>query len=99
MPKSIEKLIILKQRLLGKNREMTTAQVTLLRLVPFIHFHLLSLCLIETNKTFKGYAKSSFISNIPLAIVYTSIGGWISKLSPVYIAIFIIALLPSLYFF
>ncbi|MCT1903433.1 TVP38/TMEM64 family protein [Oceanobacillus sojae] len=98
MPKSIEKLIILKQRLLGKNREMTTAQITLLRLVPFIHFHLLSLCLIETNKTFKGYAKSSFISNIPLAIVYTSIGGWISKLSPVYIAIFIIALLPSLYF-
>jgi len=97
MPKSIDKLIILKQRLLGKHTEMTTAQITLLRLVPFIHFHLLSLCLIETNQTFKGYIKSSFISNIPLAIVYTSIGGWISQLSPVYIAAFIIALLPSLY--
>ncbi|GIO21724.1 TVP38/TMEM64 family protein [Oceanobacillus sp. J11TS1] len=98
MPKSIEKLIIIKQRLLGKNTEMTTAQITLLRLVPFIHFHLLSLCLIESNQSFKGYVKSSLISNIPLAIIYTSIGGWISQLSPLYIGIFIIALLPSLYF-
>ncbi|MFD1414077.1 TVP38/TMEM64 family protein [Oceanobacillus jeddahense] len=98
MPKSIDKLIVLKQRLLGKNTEMTTAQITLLRLVPFIHFHLLSLCLIEANQTFRGYAKSSLISNIPLAIIYTSIGGWISQLSPMYIAVFIIALLPSLYF-
>ncbi|WP_152654818.1 TVP38/TMEM64 family protein [Oceanobacillus sp. CFH 90083] len=99
MPKSMDKLIILKQRLLGRNTEMTTAQITLLRLIPFIHFHLLSLCLIETNQTFRGYAKSSFISNIPLAIIYTSIGGWISQLSPVYIAAFIIALLPTLYLF
>lgn len=97
MPKSVDRLIVLKQRLLGKNKEMTTAQITLLRLIPFIHFHLLSLCLIETKQTFKSYATSSFLSNIPLAVIYTCIGGWISQLSPVYVVLFIAGLLPFLY--
>ncbi|PMU47328.1 alkaline phosphatase, partial [Pseudomonas sp. GP01-A3] len=75
----------------------TTSQIAVLRLVPFIHFHLLSLCLIQISEGFKDYAKSSLLSNIPLAFVYTSIGQWISSLSPLYLFFCLIALLPLIY--
>ncbi|SHG34109.1 TVP38/TMEM64 family protein [Ornithinibacillus halophilus] len=97
MPKTLNRFMSLKQKIIGNNRQLTTSQVTLLRLVPFIHFHLLSLCLIEISGNFREYAKSSIVSNIPLALVYTSIGQWISTLSPYYILIFLAALLPFIY--
>jgi len=97
MPKSLNRLIHVKQKLLGKHSEMTIAQITLLRLVPFIHFHLLSLCLIEISTDFKEYTKSSLLSNIPLALIYTSVGGWLSNLTPYHIFLFLICLLPFLY--
>ena len=97
MPKQLGRLIHVKQRLMGRHSELTTSQVTLLRLIPFIHFHLLSLCLIEVSKGFRDYARSSFLSNIPLAFVYTSVGGWLSSLTPIHILIFMLALLPFLY--
>ncbi|WP_249870910.1 TVP38/TMEM64 family protein [Oceanobacillus saliphilus] len=97
MPRSLNRLIHVKQKLMGKHSELTTSQVTLLRLVPFIHFHLLSLCLIEISSGFKAYAKSSLLSNIPLAIVYTSIGGWLSNLSSYYLFAFLMVLLPFIY--
>ncbi|WP_010651112.1 TVP38/TMEM64 family protein [Oceanobacillus massiliensis] len=97
MPKSLNRLIQVKQKLMGKHSELTTSQVTLLRLVPFIHFHLLSLCLIEVSSGFKEYMKSSFLSNIPFALIYTSIGGWLSHLTPFYIFAFLIVLLPFIY--
>ncbi|MFS0751220.1 TVP38/TMEM64 family protein [Oceanobacillus sp. 1P07AA] len=96
-PKSVQRLIGVKQKLLGKHAELTKSQITLLRLVPFIHFHLLSLCLIEISNGFKDYARSSLFSSIPLAMVYTSIGGWISNLNPMFIGILLVALLPMLY--
>lgn len=97
MPKSLNRLILVKQKLLGKHAVMTTSQITLLRLIPFIHFHLLSLCLIEITTGFKDYMKSSLLSNIPLALIYTSIGGWLSKLTPIYLLVFLIVLLPLIY--
>ncbi|QGS68995.1 TVP38/TMEM64 family protein [Oceanobacillus sp. 143] len=96
-PKSFEKLIILKQRLLGKYTQLTVSQVTLLRLIPFIHFHLLSLCLIEISENSKAYTKSSILSNIPLAVIYTCIGGWLSNLTPLSIFIFLTVLLLLIY--
>lgn len=97
MPKTFAKLVGVKKKLIGSNSQLTTSQITLLRLVPFIHFHLLSLCLIEISEGFKDYTKSSLLSNIPLAVVYTSIGGWISNLTPLHIFVFMVALLPLLY--
>ncbi|MGJ9457162.1 TVP38/TMEM64 family protein [Oceanobacillus sp. CF4.6] len=97
MPQSLNRLMHVKQKLLGKHSELTTSQVTLLRLVPFIHFHLLSLCLIEVSTSFKEYTKSSLLSNIPFVIIYTSIGGWLSNLTPFYLFVFLIALLPFIY--
>ncbi|MBU5468075.1 VTT domain-containing protein [Virgibacillus sp. MSJ-26] len=85
MPRMLKRLTALKGRLIGQRTEMTTSQIALLRLVPFIHFHLLSLCLIDMTANFKDYMKSSFISNIPLAIVYTSIGQQLSNLSSLHI--------------
>ncbi|MUV39365.1 TVP38/TMEM64 family membrane protein YtxB [Lentibacillus sp. JNUCC-1] len=97
MPQTLNKLLSLKQKLLGNHSSFTMPQITLLRLVPFIHFHLLSLCLIETTGGFRDYAKSSFVSNIPLAVVYTTIGQWISQLSPMHIVPLLLVLLPLLY--
>lgn len=94
MPKMLNRLNSLKGRLIGHYTEMTTFQIALLRLIPFIHFHLLSLCLIDITTNFRDYMKSSFISNIPLAVVYTTIGQQLSKLSP----LFILLLLTSLLF-
>lgn len=97
MPKTFAKLVHLKQKLMGSSAEFTTSQIALLRLVPFIHFHLLSLCLIEISENFRDYTRSSLLSNIPLAFVYTSVGQWVSSLSPSAILIFLLALLPLIY--
>ncbi|TMN21128.1 TVP38/TMEM64 family protein [Lentibacillus cibarius] len=97
MPKTFTKLVRLKQRLLGKKSELTTSQIAILRLVPFIHFHLLSLCLIEISTDFRDYTKTSLLTNIPLAVIYTSVGQWVSRLSPLHILLFLLALLPLIY--
>lgn len=97
MPKTIERMVRMKQKLVGKNSSFTISQVALLRLVPFIHFHLLSLCILEVSRNFKEYMKASFFSNIPLAVVYTSVGKWIASFSPIMVAGSLIILLPLLY--
>src|SRR5690625_7965625 len=93
MPRMLNRLTALKGRLIVQHTEVTTSQITLLRLVPFIHFHLLSLCLIDMTASFKDYMKSSFISNIPLAVVYTSIGQQLSNLSSLHIFLLLSSLL------
>ncbi|WP_053218961.1 TVP38/TMEM64 family protein [Virgibacillus senegalensis] len=97
LPGMSEKLVRLKQKLMGKRIRLTTSQVAVLRLVPFIHFHLLSLCILEISTSFKQYVRSSFYSNIPLAVLYTSFGKWISNFSPVFMVFFLLLLLPFLY--
>lgn len=97
VPKSFNRLMGLKQKIFGRQVQMTTSQVAVLRLVPFIHFHLLSICLIEITRGFKEYTKSAFLSNIPLAFVYTTIGNWVSDLSVIQIALFFVALIVVIY--
>ncbi|RLL47909.1 TVP38/TMEM64 family protein [Oceanobacillus piezotolerans] len=96
-PKQFERLAKLKQKLLGKYAYLSKGQITILKLIPFIHFHLLSLCLMEITSGFKDYTKSSLLSSIPIAFIYTFVGGWISNLSPIYIFTFLVALLPLIY--
>lgn len=97
MPNGLNRILRLKKRFFGEHRELTKAQIVLLRLVPFIHFHLLSLCLIEISSSFKEYTKASLLTNIPLAFVYTSIGGTIANLSPYTISVLMALLLVFLY--
>jgi uncharacterized membrane protein YdjX (TVP38/TMEM64 family) len=81
VPSGLKKLKSLKERWLKKHSNLTVKQVAVLRLVPFIHFHLLSYCLLEISADFKEYTKSSLFANLPLAVVYTSVGQWITLLS------------------
>jgi uncharacterized membrane protein YdjX (TVP38/TMEM64 family) len=97
MPKTFKRLVKMKGKIIGENRQMSRSQIVLLRLMPFIHFHLLSLCIIEMSKSYKEYFKLSILSNIPLALVYTSFGKWISTLSPVIMMVIVIAFIPMLY--
>lgn len=97
MPNGLNRILRLKKRFFGEHRELTKAQIVLLRLVPFIHFHLLSLCLIEISSSFKEYTKASLLTNIPLAFIYTSIGGTIANLSPYTISVLMALLLVFLY--
>lgn len=97
MPRTFQRLVKMRKKLMGKYSGISISQIALLRLVPFIHFHLLSLCIIEMSQSFKEYMRSSFVSNIPLAFVYTSVGQWIATFSPVMIAAFMLVLLPVIY--
>ncbi|QAS53983.1 TVP38/TMEM64 family protein [Halobacillus litoralis] len=81
VPSGLKKLKGLKERWLKKHANLTVKQVAVLRLVPFIHFHLLSYCLLEISADFKEYTKSSLFANLPLALVYTSVGQWITLFS------------------
>src|SRR5699024_1202786 len=89
MPKTLEKLLHLKQKLIGQQSSFTTPQIAVLRLVLFIHFHLLSLCLMEISVGFKYYTKTSLLSNIPLSFLYTYIGKCLSTLSPLHVVVFL----------
>jgi len=97
MPKPFHKIDMLKNKIFSKRRELTVPQIALLRLLPFMHFYLLSLCLYDLATDFKDYAKSSVYTNLPLAILYTASGEWVSKLSPTITAILFLLLIPSLY--
>ncbi len=97
MPKSMQRFQKIKGKVIGKQTALTTSQIALLRLIPFIHFHLLSLCLLEISSSWKDYTKSSLLSNIPLAFIYTFIGQWISNLTPLYVGLCLLILLPCIY--
>ncbi|MCT2535057.1 VTT domain-containing protein [Aquibacillus koreensis] len=97
MPKTVDKLVRMKQKMVGSHSKLTTSQVALLRLIPFIHFHLLSLCILEVATDFRGYLKASFVSNIPIAVVYTSVGKTMSTFSPLITVCLLISLLPCIY--
>ncbi|MCA0969860.1 VTT domain-containing protein [Halobacillus litoralis] len=81
LPSGFDRLKGLKEKWLNKHARLSVQQVAILRLVPFIHFHLLSYCLLEISSDFKSYTKSSLFANLPLAVVYTSVGQWLSLFS------------------
>ncbi|QDP40820.1 TVP38/TMEM64 family protein [Radiobacillus deserti] len=97
MPKTYQRLVYMKSKIIGEHTKVTTLQVALLRLIPFVHFHLLSLCLLEISSNVKEYMRASFLSNIPLAIAYTAFGQWMSNLSPVMMVAALCVLLPCIY--
>lgn len=81
MPRTFKRIAVIKEKMFGKHSLLTTPQITILRLIPFIHFQLLSFCLVEISPTFKDYTKSSFFTNIPVAILYTLLGQSITNLT------------------
>lgn len=97
-PKTKEKLLHLKDRLFGSHK-LNSSQIAILRLLPFIHYYLLSLCLMESNKGIKKYLYQSFLTNIPLAFIYTVFGHSIANFSPTMIIIILLSFTVLLFLF
>ncbi|HET7627838.1 MAG TPA: VTT domain-containing protein [Bacillales bacterium] len=81
-PAFFKKLGKWKKKAFRNRRPLSFGQMAILRLIPFVHFHLISLCIIEAASGFKDYTKHSFYANVPLAFFYTACGQWIGRLSP-----------------
>ncbi|MEI5905511.1 VTT domain-containing protein [Bacillus spongiae] len=96
-PKFYEKLLLMKNKWFGPHARLTVGQITVLRLIPFVHYQLLNVCLMERRKGFKEYVKSSFLTNLPLAFFYTVFGEFISEFTPSMIVLILLALGVLLY--
>lgn len=85
----------LKTKLL-KDKTFTLGQVMILRMLPFVHFHLLSLYLMEMTKSFKEYMRYSFGGILLPSMLYTAFGRAVTEM-PIYITLFIFLLLMGLF--
>lgn len=92
VPRLSKKINTLKQKWLGDKVNFTIGQIAILRVIPFINFHLLSLCIIDVTRNFRDYAKASFYTNIPVALLYTVFGQFIREFSTTVILAILLAL-------
>lgn len=97
MPKTYEKLAKIKEKWFGPYRNLTVSQIAILRLIPFVHFHLMNFCLLQRKKSFKEYVWGSFYSNLPLAFFYTIFGQFLSRFTPTMILVILFALTVLVY--
>jgi uncharacterized membrane protein YdjX (TVP38/TMEM64 family) len=97
MPKTQERIVKIKNRLFGEYRNLTVGQIALLRLIPFVHYHLLSFCLMQRKPQFKEYTKASFMTNFPIALFFTIFGEYISRFTPSIIILLLISLTCLIY--
>jgi uncharacterized membrane protein YdjX (TVP38/TMEM64 family) len=97
MPKMSLKLQKVKEKWFGKYRNLTVSQIAILRLIPFIHFHLMNFCLMQRKKGFREYVWSSFYSNLPLAFFYTIFGQFISRFTPTIVTVILFSLTLLVY--
>lgn len=77
-------------------RTLSVGQVMILRIMPFVHFHLLSFYLIEMTKSLKEYTVYSLLGLILPAVLYTAFGEAITEL-PWYATSLIFLFLAVLY--
>ncbi|ENH97050.1 hypothetical protein J416_07637 [Gracilibacillus halophilus YIM-C55.5] len=75
----------IKQKLFGDRQTLNLTQITLLRMVPFIHFHLLSFWLYERSNNKKAYLQKTLISVVPVTLLYTSLGQSIQEIPLPYV--------------
>jgi uncharacterized membrane protein YdjX (TVP38/TMEM64 family) len=92
MPKTQERIIKLKNRWFGEYRNLTVGQIAILRLIPFVHYHLLSFCLKQRKPKFKEYMKVSLLTNIPISFFFTIFGEYISSFTPSLIIMILLGL-------
>ncbi|MFD2446288.1 TVP38/TMEM64 family protein [Bacillus sp. CGMCC 1.16607] len=97
MPRTYEKLSKIKGKWFGPYRNLTISQIAILRLIPFIHFHLMNFCLLQRKKSLKEFVWGSLYSNLPLAFFYTIFGQFISRFTPTMILIILFALTMLVY--
>jgi uncharacterized membrane protein YdjX (TVP38/TMEM64 family) len=93
LPKTHEKLSPLQRKWFGTYRNITVMQTAILRLIPFVHFHLLNFCLMERDQNFKVYVRNTFFSSIPLSFLYSVFGEFISRFTPQIMVLILVVLL------
>lgn len=91
-PSFHQKILQIKQKWFGHYSNFTPGQVAVLKLIPFMHYQLLSFCLMERKKNFREYAAGSFLTNIPVVIFYTVFGQFFKQFSPSLAMILLVAL-------
>ncbi|AIY04665.1 hypothetical protein Plano_0700 [Planococcus sp. PAMC 21323] len=96
-PKFQAKMSRLKDKIFP-DRTLSVAQVMILRIMPFVHFHLLSLYLMEMTKSLKEYMVISALGLIAPAVLYTAFGRAISEL-PWYLTLSMFLLLAVVFSF
>nr|WP_251047443.1 VTT domain-containing protein [Planococcus sp. ISL-110] len=96
-PKFEAKIARLKDKFFP-DRTLSVTQVMILRIMPFVHFHLLSLYLMEMTKTLKEYMIISALGLIAPAILYTAFGQAITEF-PWYITVSMFLLLAAVFSF
>lgn len=94
-PKFKKNLTRLKQKVF-RDRTMSVTQVMLLRIMPFVHFHLLSFYLMEMTNSFREYMYYSVLGLILPAVLYTAFGEAITGF-PWYISLIFVIILVILY--
>ncbi|MBU5593639.1 VTT domain-containing protein [Amphibacillus sp. MSJ-3] len=99
MPFITKRLIKMKTKIVGKDTRLTTSQMTILRLIPFIHYHLLSFIIYESSSSFRTYLVTSFYTVIPMVVVYTVIGQSVTNLPPLAILAMIFSLVTLFFLF
>ncbi|GAB2570022.1 TVP38/TMEM64 family protein [Gracilibacillus alcaliphilus] len=80
----------IEEKWLKNQINLNTFQIMILRMLPFVHFHLLSFCIYKKSTNFACYLRTTLISVIPVAIIYTLLGQSIQTVS-IYYAIPIVA--------
>jgi len=96
-PKFRNKVSRLKEKMFP-GQTISVSQVMILRIMPFVHFHLLSLYLIEMARSFKEYMYYSLLGLIMPAILYTAFGNVITEL-PWYLTAILFLFLGGIYFY
>lgn len=98
-PKLLNRFMRMKEKWLGTYTNFSVIQIIILRMIPFVNFSLISLCILDKTKTFTRYAKLSFLTHIPSTILFTFLGASIQALPPVILVGIVIVLFFLIYYF
>jgi uncharacterized membrane protein YdjX (TVP38/TMEM64 family) len=94
-PSVRERILSVKRKVAGE-RKMTVSQVMILRVMPFVHFHLLSVYLMDMTKSYREYMQYSILGVIAPALLYTAFGEAIEEM-PWYVSVTFLFMLLLLY--
>ncbi len=98
-PTLMNRFVKMKEKWLGNYTSFSLIQIIILRMIPFINFSLISLCILEKTKTFSRYTKISFLTHIPSTLCFTILGASIHSLPPIFLVAIVITLFVLIYYF
>lgn len=94
-PSVRERMMRVKRKVAGE-RKMTIGQVMILRVMPFVHFHLLSIYLMDMTRSYREYMQYSILGVIAPALLYTAFGEAMEEM-PWFVSVTFLSVLLALY--